>query len=222
MCRRNCIDAGTTFATGAITTNNFSSTNLDANIPTCQVNSVNNIWYSVVVPASGNITVESGSVAGSTFTDSVIVAYSGICGALTELACSDDIETPASLFSKIELTGQTPGATIYFSVWRYSFMGGGLDGQFQMSAYDATLANDTFDITNFAYYPNPVKGILNLTSKSKISNVTVFNFLGQQVMVSSINATEAHVDMSELANGPYFVRVMADNNQMKTFKVIKQ
>ena len=111
---------------------------------------------------------------------------------------------------------------IYISVWRFSFEGGGADGDFQVSAYDASLATNPFEPADgFRAYPNPVKNILNLSYNKNISNVAVFNLLGQEVLTKTMNANESQIDMSELANGAYMVKITADN-QIKTIKVIKE
>jgi hypothetical protein len=209
---------GGVFATNAVTGTSVSATDTDGLIPSCQANFTSNVWYSVVVPASGNITIETQAEAGSGYTDSVITAFSGTCGALTAINCDDDLGT--GFFSLLALTGQTPGATLYVSVWRYS-LGAGVDGTFKISAYDASLGNNSFDSANFAYYPNPVKNTLNLSYTKEISNVEVFNLLGQKVSSNVINANDAQIDMSNLSKGAYMVKVTSDN-QVKTVKVIKE
>jgi hypothetical protein len=45
--------------------------------------------------------------------------------------------------------------------------------------------------------------------------------LGQRVNSNNINANEAQVDMSNLSNGVYLVKVTS-NNQEKTIRVIKE
>lgn len=209
---------GGVFADNAIVGTSLAATDTDSQVPSCQTSYTSNVWYSVVVPASGNITIETQSDAGSGYTDSVITAYSGTCGALTDLGCDDD--AGAGFFSLLSLTGQTPGSTLYVSVWRFS-LGVGVDGTFKISAYDASLGNSSFDNANFSYYPNPVKNILNLSYSKEISNVEVFNLLGQRVITHSVNANDAQVDMSNLSKGAYMVKVTSDN-QVKTIKVIKQ
>lgn len=87
--------------------------------------------------------------------------------------------------------------------------------------YTADLANQNFDSSNFKFYPNPVKNTLNLSYVQNISNVSVFNLLGQKVLENTINATSTQVDMSGLASGSYLVKVTSDN-QTKTIKVIKE
>jgi hypothetical protein len=211
---------GGVFATNAVTVTNLGGTT-DAEIPSCQTDVDSNVWYSVVVPASGNITIET-QVTGSGFIDGVLVAYSGTCGSLTAVGCDDDggPAGPNTLMSILSLTGQTPASTLYISAFRYG-SGAGIDGSFMISAYDASLANSSFDNANFTFYPNPVKNVLNLSYDKEISNVEVYNLLGQKVIANTINANAAQIDMSSLSNGAYMVKVTSDN-QVKTLKVIKQ
>jgi hypothetical protein len=109
---------------------------------------------------------------------------------------------------------------LYVGVWKYGNFGS--DGEFQLSAYDASLlSNTSFENENFRAYPNPVKDVLNLSYNKTISNVSVFNILGQEVMIKSINANQSQIDMSGLTAGTYLVKVTADN-QVKTIKVIKE
>ena len=84
-----------------------------------------------------------------------------------------------------------------------------------------TLGVSDFDTTSFKVYPNPVIDILNVTHASNISTIEVYNAIGQQVIVKSINQSTGTVDMSRLAGGTYFVKVTMDN-AVKTVKVIKK
>ncbi len=89
-------------------------------------------------------------------------------------------------------------------------------------AFGGTLATTTFETSNnLVGYPNPVKDILTLSNTQNIDKVQVINLLGQEVITRSMNATEAQIDMSNLSQGAYLVRVTS-NNQVKTIKVIKE
>ncbi|WP_264521485.1 T9SS type A sorting domain-containing protein [Flavobacterium sp. N1994] len=213
---------GGSFTTYPIIGTSAGATDTDGLTPSCQTSFTNNVWYSVVVPASGNITIET-QTTGSGYTDSVVTAFTGTCGSLNAVGCDDD-GGPAganNFMSILSLTGQTPGSTLYVSVWRYN-SGAGVDGTFNISAYDSSLlSNSSFDSANFTFYPNPVKNVLNLSYNQEISNVEVFNLIGQKVRSNTINANDAQIDMSNLSNGAYIVKVTS-NNQVKTIKVMKQ
>ncbi len=214
------INAGGTFNENVIVTSNVGGSTITGLTYNCQTNRVDDVWYSLVVPNTTTLTLETAGVEGSLMNDTVMSVFSGTCGAFTEIGCNDDITAGTNNFSKINLTGLTPGQIIYIGVWRYSF-GTGADDSFQLSAYDASLANSTFSNTGFSAFPNPVKNVLNISYNKNITNVAVFNLLGQEVATKYINATQSQIDMSNLSKGTYLVKVTADN-QVKTIKVIKE
>lgn len=84
------------------------------------------------------------------------------------------------------------------------------------------LGTDDFTtISKVSAYPNPVKNVLNLSYSQDISDVAVFNLLGQKVLSKKVNATESQIDMSDLTHGTYLVKVTV-NNETKTIKLIKE
>ncbi len=88
-------------------------------------------------------------------------------------------------------------------------------------ALEVVLSVADFTKNSFTVYPNPVKDMLNVSFTQDITDVTVFNLLGQQVLFTKINATKGQVDMSNLSSGTYLVKVNSEN-AVKTIKVIKQ
>jgi hypothetical protein len=177
------------------------------------------VWYTVVVPASGSLTIETGdSTTGATGLDTVITIYSGDCNQLTQIDCDDDGATTGA-YSLKSLTGLTAGSTLYIRVYEYNDDNA---GGFAISAYDASLSNGSFDNANFTYYPNPVKNVLNLSYNQEITSVEVFNMVGQKVSSNNLDATLGQVDMSQLPNGVYLVKVATANSQSKTIRVIKE
>ncbi len=184
--------------------------------PGCASYVTGDVWYTVQVPASGSITVETNSNPGSPITDSGLALYSGSCASMTLIECDDDDSADGN-FSLITLTNRTAGEIIYVRVWEYN---GDAWGTFKLSAYDASLSSEDFNRNTFKYYPNPVQDVLNLEYDSEITSVAVYNILGQEVLNKTINATNASVDMSALADGTYIVNV-AMGDMVKTVKVIK-
>jgi hypothetical protein len=72
------------------------------------------VWFSVVVPPTGNFIVDT---QAGVITDSGMAAYSGTCGALALIACDDFGGTGA--MSSLNITGRTPGEVIYIRFWEY-------------------------------------------------------------------------------------------------------
>ena len=219
---------GTVFTDQDIDATNLGATlSVESPSPSCGTTgfatSGKDVWYSVVVPPSGNITIETDvtSVGTGLLLDTVTSIYSGTCGALTEVDCDDssgNSTTPVGAdYSMVSLTGQNPGDVLLIRAYGWN----GAQGNFSISAYDASLSIASFDTIGFSAYPNPVKDILNLSYTKEISNVSVHNLLGQEVMTKSINAAQTKIDMSNLSNGTYLVKVTVDG-LVKTLKVVKQ
>jgi len=83
------------------------------------------------------------------------------------------------------------------------------------------LSSGSFDKSQFRYHPNPVKDVLNIGYDESITNITVFNLLGQKVMENTAGSTSVRLDMSTLSSGSYIVKVASDD-QVRSIKVIKQ
>ena len=67
----------------------------------------------------------------------------------------------------------------------------------------------------------PVNDILNISYNKNITGVSIFNLIGQEVLSKTSTSTINQIDMTQLPNGVYMVKVSADN-QIKTIKVIKE
>jgi len=82
------------------------------------------------------------------------------------------------------------------------------------------LGTEALDKASFRYYPNPTADMLTLSYAEEITNVTVYNMLGQPVISTALNATEGTVDLSRLASGNYLVKVEA-GSAATTVKIVK-
>lgn len=217
------LTAATTYAGGAVNSTVVGATDSadDSSIPDpdCANYNGGDIWYKVVIPADGKLTIQTGNPTNSSDTsfDSGLAVYSGTCDALELVDCDDDSGASGN-YSRINLTGRTPGETVYIRVWEYS---NDEEELFSIAAWSPTLSTPAFDSTNFKAYPNPVSGILNLAYSQEISDVQVFNLLGQNVASKVINHNEGKIDMSNLPSGSYLVKVTSQG-QTKTIKVVKQ
>lgn len=69
-------------------------------------------------------------------------------------------------------------------------------------------------------FPNPVRDRLNIQAKETISQVAIYNLLGQQVFASNVDALSTTIDMSQMASGAYLVHVEVAE-QTATHKIIK-
>ncbi len=213
------LTVGLDFAANATAGTILAATTTTGLTPSCQSNSHYEVWYTVVVPSTGNLTIETQSSATNGMTDSVVTVYTGACGTLTQVGCNDD--DGLGNMSLLNLTGLTPGDVLYIAVWKWSStLPNATNSGFLVSAYDADLSVGGFDSSKFSYYPNPVQDVLTLNYSQTISEVIVFNMLGQQVITKQNNDLQAQVSLSNLPNGTYLVRVVSEN-ESHIVKVIK-
>lgn len=74
-------------------------------------------------------------------------------------------------------------------------------------------------------FPNPVHSDVNIKLEQhlKLSRISIYNNIGQMIVDHPINLTNEHrIDISNLSNGMYFIRIETIDNQSGLFKVVKQ
>jgi len=83
-----------------------------------------------------------------------------------------------------------------------------------------SVKDNTLEVTGF--YPNPVKNIMKIDTKSTIESASITNQLGQVIMTLEKNGiTNNTLDLSGLKNGLYFVTIKSEERRA-TIKIIKQ
>ena len=107
-----------------------------------------------------------------------------------------------------------------------------LDGDGMLDVVSASLSDDKlawyknillgvpeYTSKNFNIYPNPTKGLINVESTETISEIQVYNTLGQHLKKNSISTG---IDLSNLKSGIYFFKITTTNGQSETHKIVKQ
>lgn len=177
---------GVNFVDNAVVGTNVSATDSGELATTCSSYGGGDVWYSVVVPADGNITIETNNNS-SAISDTGMEVYSGACGSLVSVECDDD-DSADGFFSLVDLTGRAPGETLLIRVWEY---GGVTEDTFQISAYNVTLSiEDLNSSVGFKAFPNPVKDELTVSAESEIKQLSIVNILGQVVRTVSPNSRD--------------------------------
>lgn len=70
------------------------------------------------------------------------------------------------------------------------------------------------------FYPNPVTNILNINSTLELTEIALYNLVGQQV--ANFTSDLRTVNMESLSGGVYLVKATFKTGQVENFKVIKQ
>ncbi len=81
--------------------------------PGCAGYSGGDVWFTVTVPASGTLDFDTQT---GIMLDGGMAVYSGSCAALALIACDDNSSANGAM-PMLNLTGLTPGATLWIRVW---------------------------------------------------------------------------------------------------------
>ncbi|MBX2888821.1 MAG: gliding motility-associated C-terminal domain-containing protein [Ferruginibacter sp.] len=129
-CAATPLQVNTTCVRTTSTTNGATSTT-GVSDPSCGYYQGEDVWFSLVVPANGNVLIQSWP---GEITDGAMAVYTGTCANLNELSCNGDLGVGGTL-STILVTNQAPGTTIFVRFWAW----GGFDvGEFEICASEYT------------------------------------------------------------------------------------
>ncbi|SRX55788.1 T9SS type A sorting domain-containing protein [Aequorivita sp. CIP111184] len=84
-----------------------------------------------------------------------------------------------------------------------------------------TLSTTEFNDANFSYYPNPTRDKLMLKHTATITEISISNLLGQNILDLHPQNSDVELDLSFLPKGIYLLTVSASENR-KTIKIIKE
>lgn len=92
-------------------------------------------------------------------------------------------------------------------------------------AYLLKLSNSTTSVSEWEvfepkFYPNPVKDKLFVNCEQPVK-IVISDVIGNQLILAEKESKNAEVDLQTLGAGVYFVTIITNNNNSKTFKIIK-
>ncbi len=151
------LDSCSTYSLGG----NAGATDSGEGTPTCGSYSGGDLWFEVTIPATGSIIFDVGVVD---YTSLAGALYSGACGALTEIGC-----TEFATGWPFALSGLTPGAH-FLRVWDY---GNNEVGDFELCAYDFSCTPATGSINADCLTDTSFQVIFDLTALGSSASYTL-------------------------------------------------
>jgi len=153
------------------------------------------------------------------YSEEVLAAEDLTEGDITVVIFVDNLDDGGSLRLGMDQTAQPN----YFENLYYYVGGGetgwfiiGDDGDFMIRLYTCEQTNpnpgpyvDTFEANEIEMFPNPTTGIVNFNNVEN-AKIEVYNMMGQVVANANSNSVNTTIDLSNLANGNYVVRIVKD------------
>lgn len=84
-----------------------------------------------------------------------------------------------------------------------------------------SLSTTSFETAKIKTYPNPVKDYLTIEAESTIEKVSIYNVLGQEVLVKTPKSNSATLQINTLQKGVYVVK-SSINGKLSTSKFVKE
>ena len=201
---------------------------INQNIDTITVNPQNSTNYSVTVTDQNGCTTASST--------SVVVSPAPVAGFtsanLPTLEVSfTNTSTNATTSSWDFGDGYTSNVTNpvhgYFTSGTFTVTlivtnADGCDDTTSTTIQAQTTGLDEF-ATSFVLYPNPTNGLLTIRNTHQTNGtIYIFSATGTQVLSTQFAGSDAHIDLTDLNRGIYFVQITNDLGQMSTHRVVKQ
>ncbi|MFK7785368.1 MAG: T9SS type A sorting domain-containing protein, partial [Crocinitomicaceae bacterium] len=175
--------------------------------PGCAGYNGGDVWFSVVIPPSGNLVIDTQAGA---IVDGGMAIYSGTCGSLTLIECDDD-DSQNGAMPSISVTAGTPGQTLFVRVWDVGNNNNGTFGicAVESSACGTPLSDDYCESPTMLYqgpnnfssattgYTSDIPGNLGMNFCGSIENNSWFSFIA-----SNTTETFNFISITNCINNP--------------------
>lgn len=87
--------------------------------------------------------------------------------------------------------------------------------------FGSTASVDSNLKEKLTFHPNPANNIINISNVENIqfSKISIYNVLGK--LINNVDVKKEIIDISNLSNGMYFIKITDKSGQQETFKIIK-
>jgi len=186
------------------------------NTPFCAVgNVIADVWYTVVVPDSGEFSIEGTTPIG----DLKFAVYTN-CQSTVPITCG----------SNISLKNLTVGETFYLKIWVESASAKtnqNLEsGLFTITVSESSVLSieNTVVEKSISLYPNPATSFVSFktANNTNIEFVEIYNTIGKKVFYKKINSNqEFTINTKNFASGIYFIKAKVDEILLLKKLIIK-
>lgn len=182
----------------------------------CDTGQQQNVFYKFTTTASGTATVSMGTpnVGGLTLITFYTAADEN--ASLANLTWVNQTTNSCNVLAATKSITTVANQTYYVTVMQPD-----TNSDVNIIITDDTAGTDNFGLQGFSYYPNPVTNVLNVSAKGTISQLSLYNLVGQKVKEYAPNAISTTVNTDGLSTGTYLLKAII-NGETGTYKIIKQ
>ena len=76
------------------------------------------------------------------------------------------------------------------------------------------------DLVNLEIHPNPASSMINISANTRLESVSIYNLAGQSVLEILPNSQQTNINISDLQQGLYLLKVVDKNGQFTVQKII--
>ena len=199
---------------GQVTPGDVKSGNANNNAPCVAGNVIADVWFSIIVPKSGELSVE-----GAGFGGLLKFAVYETCNSADPIACGESIS----------LKNLTVGTKLNLKVWIEAASNKSQNNQSETGTFTLevnetsvlSLNNSLNEGTKINLYPNPATQFIKISSPVfTVDKVEVFNVIGKRVIFkNAILKKEITLNSSTLSKGIYLIKITS-NNKISSKKLI--
>src|SRR5690554_1879256 len=85
-----------------------------------------------------------------------------------------------------------------------------------------SVSNASFEKQTLKLYPNPTSGLVHIEATQELQSYEVYNLLGQRLLSGNVNVNgNININLQELSQGTYIVKVRTQSGEVMTSKVVK-
>lgn len=92
---------------------------------------------------------------------------------------------------------------------------------FCLNPYDSAN-NGEYAFENLTIHPNPANNVIIIRADHEIRSLAIINDLGQLIRLVLVNDTQYQLDASDFEKGIYFIRIVFENDNTITKKIVIQ
>lgn len=187
--------------------------------------------YGIMVPTSSSVPLGAVTMTGIQIINSAqnvyYMPFSGglpLAAGLYTFGCYEGVGTTINLAQSTNL--YTPNVNFYYTVTSDWTPSGIQTARFIRPVFKRngpSIGIETNNYIELSVYPNPTYGVLNIAGEDLVgATYQIFDIQGKVVKTGILNNQGGIIDISEMANGNYLLRVMKDGQYLGSSSIIKK